>query len=176
MLSAALHVAAGCALILFGRWAYRHPMRVQGQALLANPEALSAAWVTKAWSLLVIFAGSYTALIVATTRLAKGLGGILLDLGLSAVLAWYLKPKLPRSAPPVRTAGRPGGVLTATGRQLAWVMVAAAVAITVANIALVWLHIALTLAVVVEVALLASLVLFLLRRRTREGQNEGPRK
>ncbi len=106
-------IAAGCGFILFGRWAYRNPRKVVAQMSLANPQNRAANGLVRAWSLLIIFGGCYAILLPATAELSKGLGGVFPGAGLSAALAWYVRPRLPKAAQMETVSQGSGGILMA---------------------------------------------------------------
>lgn len=116
MVMVVLRLVLGCAVILLGRWMYRNPQRVYVGEFYSDRETPAAIRMsrlairlTRLFATLTILSGLYVILTLATVPLAKGLEGVFLGLGLSAILAWYLRPRVPQTPQPRLATGRARG-------------------------------------------------------------------
>lgn len=137
MASIVFRLAAGCAFILFGRWAYRNPRRLYPSTLYTNPESLLLIRLTRAFALLLIVVGSFSVLTIATERFTKSIAEAFIALGLSLVATWYLRPRGPRAETLPKQVN---GFLTVRGKRFVGISVALATALAIAVVIFVLLH------------------------------------
>lgn len=112
-------LAAGCGLILLGRWTYQNPHQLFLRRSLARPPGRFLTAFARAFSTLLIFLGSYLISGAASQLLLSGYTVQLLSVPTAAAATWALRPRAAGNAgvaEPVSGAKVP--LLTTRGKWL----------------------------------------------------------
>lgn len=89
--------ALGATFILLGRWLYRNPTRLYPGWEILNPENPGVKKVARAYGTFVIFFGT----LMISAVLLQGPFVVVLALPIAIAGAWFLRPRLPQTAPEV---------------------------------------------------------------------------
>lgn len=86
-------VVVGAAFVLLGRWLYRNPTRLMPSWGFFNPENPGVKKVARAYSVFLIFFGTFALTGVITARLLPW-ATVILGLPIAILGAWLLRPRL----------------------------------------------------------------------------------
>ena len=89
-----LGLILGCAFIFVGRWVYRRPRRVYPVYMYNNPGSALLTGGVRIWGILLIFGGSYAALITALRLRFPDKIAVIISLLGACAAAWLLRPRV----------------------------------------------------------------------------------